>query len=164
MAARQSGLTLRVMTTFQLIAVNDNEDFCTCCGKQGLSKVAWLLNEETNEENHYGVVCAGKLLSNSSKKELKNLSLKSSLLSNEIENLKNRENNISEWFDAFQNFYGLYSYETKLIPNEIMVVINYLRNVLCYDGKSLNNAVIKNRFNELNFIDFNDLLTESKSF
>jgi hypothetical protein len=152
------------MSSFQLITVNDNENFCTCCGKQGLSKVAWLLKEETNEENHYGVVCAGKLLSSSNKKELKNLSLKSTLLSNEINNLKKLENNISDWFDSFQIFYGLYAYEIKLIPNDIMVVINYLRVVLCYDGKSLNNSAIKNRFNELNFIDFNDLLTESKSF
>lgn len=38
--------------------VNDEKDYCECCGKTGLKKVVWIENVETSEVMHFGVVCA----------------------------------------------------------------------------------------------------------
>lgn len=46
---------------YEVLGCNDDQQFCSCCGKQGLSKVVWLHNLETDEISHYGVVCAKKL-------------------------------------------------------------------------------------------------------
>lgn len=48
-------------TEYKVLGVNDDKDFCSCCGKQGLKKVVWMENNETGEVLHFGVVCAGKL-------------------------------------------------------------------------------------------------------
>lgn len=43
---------------FQLIAVNDDRDFCECCGKTGLKRVVWIQDIETLELKHFGTTCA----------------------------------------------------------------------------------------------------------
>lgn len=45
---------------YEVLAVNDDRDFCECCGKEGLKKVVWIRNNETDEIKHFGVICAGK--------------------------------------------------------------------------------------------------------
>lgn len=42
---------------FQVLAVNDKADFCECCGRQGLKKVVWVLDNETGEHKHFGTFC-----------------------------------------------------------------------------------------------------------
>lgn len=43
---------------FKCLGVNDDRDFCECCGKQGLQKVVWIEDTETGSIRHFGVVCA----------------------------------------------------------------------------------------------------------
>ena len=43
---------------FQILGVNDDRDFCECCGKQGLSRVVWIEDKETGEIRHFGTTCA----------------------------------------------------------------------------------------------------------
>jgi hypothetical protein len=43
---------------FEVKGINDDRDFCMCCGKTGLKRVVWIEDTETSEVNHYGVVCA----------------------------------------------------------------------------------------------------------
>lgn len=40
------------------MGVNDDRDFCECCGKQNLQKVVWIEDTETGEIKHFGVICA----------------------------------------------------------------------------------------------------------
>lgn len=42
---------------FAVIAVNDTADFCECCGKKGLKRVVWVLDNETGEHKHFGTTC-----------------------------------------------------------------------------------------------------------
>jgi hypothetical protein len=46
------------MATYKVLAVNDERDYCECCGRKNLKKVAWIENEETGEIKHFGTVCA----------------------------------------------------------------------------------------------------------
>lgn len=48
------------MNRHQVLGVNDDRDFCECCGKTGLKKVVWIQDNETSEVKHFGVVCASK--------------------------------------------------------------------------------------------------------
>lgn len=43
---------------FEVKGINDDRDFCMCCGKTGLKRVVWIEDSETQEVRHYGVVCA----------------------------------------------------------------------------------------------------------
>jgi hypothetical protein len=43
---------------FHVLGVNDDEDFCMCCGKLHLKRVVWIEDTETGEIRHYGVNCA----------------------------------------------------------------------------------------------------------
>lgn len=43
---------------FQIKGINDDTDFCMCCGKQGLKKVVWIEDAETGSLEHFGVICA----------------------------------------------------------------------------------------------------------
>lgn len=47
---------------YKFIASNDDKDFCSCCGKQGLKRVVWLEHTETTEISHYGTHCAALLM------------------------------------------------------------------------------------------------------
>jgi len=44
----------------KVLAVNDDKDFCECCGKSNLKKVVWIENTETGEIRHFGVICVLK--------------------------------------------------------------------------------------------------------
>lgn len=46
------------MATYKVLAVNDERDYCECCGRKNLKKVAWIESEETGEIKHFGTVCA----------------------------------------------------------------------------------------------------------
>lgn len=55
------------MGRFKIIAVNDEYDFCTCCGRQGLKRVVMMqqLDADGNVEVYaepFGTSCAAKLL------------------------------------------------------------------------------------------------------
>lgn len=45
---------------FKVLGVNDDRNFCECCGKQNLARVVWIENEETGEIKHFGTTCAAK--------------------------------------------------------------------------------------------------------
>lgn len=45
---------------FIIKGINDDENFCACCGKQGLKKVVWIEDTETGALEHFGVICALK--------------------------------------------------------------------------------------------------------
>ncbi|QRE00468.1 hypothetical protein [Burkholderia phage BCSR52] len=38
--------------------VNDDKDFCECCGRKGLKRVVWIEDTETQEMKHFGTTCA----------------------------------------------------------------------------------------------------------
>lgn len=46
------------MARYQVLAVNDEKDFCECCGKKGLKRVVFIEDTETNEIKHFGTTCA----------------------------------------------------------------------------------------------------------
>lgn len=46
------------MSRFQILGVNDDRDFCDCCGKQGLKRVVWIQDNELGEIKHFGTSCA----------------------------------------------------------------------------------------------------------
>ena len=43
---------------YKVISVNDDKDFCECCGRQGLMRVVWIEDTETQEIKHFGTTCA----------------------------------------------------------------------------------------------------------
>lgn len=43
---------------YKVRAVNDDRDFCQCCGKRSLKKVVWIEDVETSEIRHFGTTCA----------------------------------------------------------------------------------------------------------
>lgn len=46
------------MNRYQVLSVNDDRDFCGCCGKTGLKRVVFIQDNETGEVNHFGTTCA----------------------------------------------------------------------------------------------------------
>jgi len=48
------------MNKFKCLGVNDDKDFCMCCGKVNLKAVVWIENTETGEIKHFGTTCATK--------------------------------------------------------------------------------------------------------
>lgn len=46
------------MSRYTFLGVNDERDFCECCGKVGLKRVVWIEDTETCEIRHYGTTCA----------------------------------------------------------------------------------------------------------
>lgn len=46
------------MNRFQVVGVNDDKDFCECCGKKGLKRVVFIRDNETGEVKHFGTTCA----------------------------------------------------------------------------------------------------------
>lgn len=51
-------MTFTVANRYTVLAVNDNKDFCECCGRKGLKRVVWILDTETGKEMHFGTTCA----------------------------------------------------------------------------------------------------------
>jgi len=43
---------------FAVKGINDEQSFCSCCGKQGLKRVVWIEDTETGDINHFGTSCA----------------------------------------------------------------------------------------------------------
>lgn len=43
---------------YQVVGVSDDKDFCECCGRQGLKRVVWIEDTETQEVKHFGTTCA----------------------------------------------------------------------------------------------------------
>ena len=48
------------MSKFEVVGINDDKDFCECCGRVGLARVVWIRNTETDEVKHFGTTCATK--------------------------------------------------------------------------------------------------------
>lgn len=46
------------MARFNVLGVNDDRDFCECCGRTNLKKVAWIEDSETGAIKHFGTICA----------------------------------------------------------------------------------------------------------
>lgn len=49
-----------INTRKKILGVNDDRDFCCCCGKEGLKRVVWIEDMETGEIRHFGTTCATK--------------------------------------------------------------------------------------------------------
>lgn len=60
MTTADQSLDQKNKNRFKVLGVNDDKDFCECCGKQGLKKVVWIEDSETGKIQHFGVVCATK--------------------------------------------------------------------------------------------------------
>jgi len=43
---------------FTVKGINDEQSFCSCCGKQNLKRVVWIEDTETGDINHFGTSCA----------------------------------------------------------------------------------------------------------
>ncbi|MDR8093112.1 hypothetical protein KPB05_37280 [Burkholderia gladioli] len=46
------------MSRFEVVGVNDERDFCECCGRQRLKRVVWIRDTETDDVKHFGTTCA----------------------------------------------------------------------------------------------------------
>lgn len=46
------------MNRFEVRGVNDERDFCECCGKNGLKRVVWIEDMEMGDIKHFGTTCA----------------------------------------------------------------------------------------------------------
>lgn len=46
------------MSRFEVVGVNDERDFCECCGKAGLKRVVWIRDTESGDVMHFGTSCA----------------------------------------------------------------------------------------------------------
>lgn len=43
---------------FKVLGINDDRDFCECCGKANLQSVVWIEDTETGDIRHFGSTCA----------------------------------------------------------------------------------------------------------
>ena len=43
---------------FRVLGVNDDRDFCECCGKTGLKRVVFIEDRELGGIKHFGTTCA----------------------------------------------------------------------------------------------------------
>ena len=43
---------------FKVKGVNDEQSFCSCCGKSDLKRVVWIEDTETGVISHFGTTCA----------------------------------------------------------------------------------------------------------
>ena len=48
---------MNALNRFEVLAVNDDRDFCECCGRQGLKRVVWVRDTETDVVKHFGTTC-----------------------------------------------------------------------------------------------------------
>lgn len=46
------------MARFEILGINEDRDFCECCGKTNLKRVVWIQDNELGEIKHFGTVCA----------------------------------------------------------------------------------------------------------
>lgn len=47
-----------IANRYHVVGVNDERDFCMCCGRKGLKRVVWVRDIETDEVKHFGTTCA----------------------------------------------------------------------------------------------------------
>jgi len=59
------------MNNYKVIGVNDDTDFCECCGKTNLKKVVWIEDTETGDIKHFGTTCAQNPIKGFDKKIIK---------------------------------------------------------------------------------------------
>jgi hypothetical protein len=55
-------------TRFKIVAVNDDTDTCSCCGRTNLKRVAWvatIVDGVEFEPAPFGTTCAAKAVANS---------------------------------------------------------------------------------------------------
>lgn len=45
---------------FAVVGINQDADFCECCGKSGINSVVWIRDNQTGLVKHFGQVCAAK--------------------------------------------------------------------------------------------------------
>jgi predicted metal-binding protein len=43
---------------YQVVGVNDENDYCECFGKKNLKRVVWINDTESGEVKHFGTTCA----------------------------------------------------------------------------------------------------------
>lgn len=55
-------------SNFKVLGVNDDRDFCECCGKQNLKRVVWLEDLRTGAIEHRGTTCAAYAMLGNRKK------------------------------------------------------------------------------------------------
>lgn len=53
--------------SYKVMGINDDEDYCSCCGKEGLKRVVWIAPMDTDgnvegEAAPYGTTCAAYML------------------------------------------------------------------------------------------------------
>lgn len=48
---------MKISNRFSVVGVNDERDFCECCGKSGLKRVVWVRDAETDDVKHFGTTC-----------------------------------------------------------------------------------------------------------
>jgi hypothetical protein len=116
---------------YTLNKINNEAEFCTCCGKQGLSKVAWLTDQNA-ETNHYGVVCAGKLLSASDKKNVKGLTLQIAKYDAAVQQL-NAISDVATWVVKVLDICVMY--DSKIVSNDFINLRNRLDKLVICGGK-----------------------------
>lgn len=46
------------MSRYQFLGVNDDRDFCECCGRVDLKRVVWIEDLEEGTVKHFGTTCA----------------------------------------------------------------------------------------------------------
>ncbi|WP_247391853.1 hypothetical protein [Ralstonia pseudosolanacearum] len=51
------GTEMNALNRFEVLAVNDDRDFCECCGRRGLKRVVWVRDRETDDVKHFGTTC-----------------------------------------------------------------------------------------------------------
>lgn len=52
---------------YKVLGINDDQSFCSCCGKEGLKRVVWMApihpeDGDLGEPEHYGTSCAARIL------------------------------------------------------------------------------------------------------
>lgn len=58
MTAPANTAAVVIANRFHVVGVNDERDFCMCCGRKGLKRVVWVRDIETDEVKHFGTTCA----------------------------------------------------------------------------------------------------------
>ena len=70
MSATQTKGASKMTTFFKIIAVNDDVDTCSCCGRTNLKKVAWVaqtVNGTEYDPAPFGTTCAANAVANTFK-------------------------------------------------------------------------------------------------
>lgn len=64
-------MTTSATSRFIVLGVNDDQDFCQCCGRNGLKRVVWIEDTETQDVRHFGTTCATQPAKGFPKDEIK---------------------------------------------------------------------------------------------